>query len=176
MKSTLRAVFGGVCLEITKEYIGDLVDKYGNMILRIAYTYLKNKADAEDIVQDVFLQIIDKNPVFNDANHEKSWLVRTAINMCKNKINLFWNKNRCSIDDIAEFASYDKYSTDTSVLKAVMELPDKYRIAVYMYYYEGYSTPEISKLTDKSETAVRSLLHRARNKLKSVLKEEYDFE
>lgn len=76
-------------MEITKEYIGSLVDKYGNMILRIAYTYLKNKADAEDTVQDVFLQIIDKNPIFNDETHEKSWIVRTTINMCKNKLNLF---------------------------------------------------------------------------------------
>ncbi len=163
-------------MEITKEYIGSLVDKYGNMILRIAYTYLKNKADAEDTVQDVFLQIIDKNPIFNDETHEKSWIVRTTINMCKNKLNLFWNKNKCSIDDITEFANYDKYSTDSNVLKAVLSLPDKYRLVVYMYYYEGYSTPEISKIIEKSDTTIRSLLHRARNKLKSILKEEYDFE
>ena len=163
-------------MEITKEYIGSLVDKYGNMILRIAYTYLKNKADAEDTVQDVFLQIIDKNPIFNDETHEKSWIVRTTINMCKNKLNLFWNKNKCSIDDITGFANYDKYSTDSNVLKAVLSLPDKYRLVVYMYYYEGYSTPEISKMIEKSDTTIRSLLHRARNKLKSILKEEYDFE
>ncbi len=163
-------------MEITKEYIGSLVDKYGNMILRIAYTYLKNKADAEDTVQDVFLQIIDKNPIFNDETHEKSWIVRTTINMCKNKLNLFWNRNKCSIDDITEFANYDKYSTDSNVLKAVLSLPDKYRLVVYMYYYEGYSTPEISKIIEKSDTTIRSLLHRARNKLKSILKEEYDFE
>lgn len=163
-------------MEITKEYIGSLVDKYGNMILRIAYTYLKNKADAEDTVQDVFLQIIDKNPIFNDETHEKSWIVRTTINMCKNKLNLFWNKNKCSIDDITEFASYDRYSADSNVLKTVLSLPDKYRLVVYMYYYEGYSTPEISKIIEKSDTTIRSLLHRARNKLKSILKEEYDFE
>ena len=151
-------------MEVTKDYISDLLDKYGDMVLRIAYTYLKNRADAEDIVQDVFLRIIDKKPSFNDENHEKSWLIRATINMCKNKVNLFWNKNKCSIDDVQEFAVSDKYNTDTSVFQAVMALGEKYRVVVYMYYYEGYSTPEIAKVIEKSETTIRSLLHRARNK------------
>ena len=163
-------------MEVTKDYISDLLDKYGDMVLRIAYTYLKNRADAEDIVQDVFLRIIDKNPSFNDENHEKSWLIRATINMCKNKVNMFWNKNKCSIDDVQEFAVSDKYNTDTSVFQAVMALGEKYRVVVYMYYYEGYSTPEIAKVIGKSETTIRSLLHRARNKLKDMLKEDYDFE
>ncbi|MFQ9512137.1 MAG: RNA polymerase sigma factor [Clostridia bacterium] len=163
-------------MEVTKDYISDLLDKYGDMVLRIAYTYLKNRADAEDIVQDVFLRIIDKKPSFNDENHEKSWLIRATINMCKNKVNMFWNKNKCSIDDVQEFAVSDKYNTDTSVFQAVMALGEKYRVVVYMYYYEGYSTPEIAKVIGKSETTIRSLLHRARNKLKDMLKEDYDFE
>ena len=163
-------------MEVTKDYISDLLDKYGDMVLRIAYTYLKNRADAEDIVQDVFLRIIDKKPSFNDENHEKSWLIRATINMCKNKVNLFWNKNKCSIDDVQEFAVSDKYNTDTSVFQAVMALGEKYRVVIYMYYYEGYSTPEIADIIGKSETTIRSLLHRARNKLKDMLKEDYDFE
>lgn len=163
-------------MEVTKDYISDLLDKYGDMVLRIAYTYLKNRADAEDIVQDVFLRIIDKKPSFNDENHEKSWLIRVTINMCKNKVNMFWNKNKCSIDDVQEFAVNDKYNTDTSVFQAVIALGEKYRVVVYMYYYEGYSTPEIANVIGKSETTIRSLLHRARNKLKDMLKEDYDFE
>ena len=163
-------------MEVTKDYISDLLDKYGDMVLRIAYTYLKNRADAEDIVQDVFLRIIDKKPSFNDESHEKSWLIRATINMCKNKVNMFWNKNKCSIDDVQEFAVSDKYNTDTSVFQAVMALGEKYRVVVYMYYYEGYSTPEIANVIGKNETTIRSLLHRARNKLKDMLKEDYDFE
>lgn len=163
-------------MEVTKDYIGDLLDKYSDMVLRIAYTYLKNRADAEDIVQDVFLRIIDKKPSFNDESHEKSWLIRATINMCKNKVNMFWNKNKCSIDDVQEFAVSDKYNTDTSVFQAVMALGEKYRVVVYMYYYEGYSTPEIADVIGKNETTIRSLLHRARNKLKDMLKEDYDFE
>lgn len=163
-------------MEVTKDYISDLLDKYSDMVLRIAYTYLKNRADAEDIVQDVFLRIIDKKPSFNEESHEKSWLIRATINMCKNKVNMFWNKNKCSIDDVQEFAVSDKYNTDTSVFQAVMALGEKYRVVVYMYYYEGYSTPEIADVIGKNETTIRSLLHRARNKLKDMLKEDYDFE
>lgn len=163
-------------MEVTKDYISDLLDKYSDMVLRIAYTYLKNRADAEDIVQDLFLRIIDKKPSFNDESHEKSWLIRATINMCKNKVNMFWNKNKCSIDDVQEFAVSDKYNTDTSVFQAVMALGEKYRVVVYMYYYEGYSTPEIADVIGKNETTIRSLLHRARNKLKDMLKEDYDFE
>ena len=163
-------------MEVTKDYISDLLDKYSDMVLRIAYTYLKNRADAEDIVQDVFLRIIDKKPSINDENHEKSWLIRATINMCKNNVNMFWNKNKCSIDDVQEFAVSDKYNTDTSVFQAVMALGEKYRVVVYMYYYEGYSTPEIADVIGKNETTIRSLLHRARNKLKDMLKEDYDFE
>ena len=158
-------------MEVTKDYISDLLDKYSDMVLRIAYTYLKNRADAE-----VFLRIIDKKPSFNDESHEKSWLIRATINMCKNKVNMFWNKNKCSIDDVQEFAVSDKYNTDTSVFQAVMALGEKYRVVVYMYYYEGYSTPEIADVIGKNETTIRSLLHRARNKLKDMLKEDYDFE
>ena len=163
-------------MEVTKDYISDLLDKYSDMVLRISYTYLKNRADAEDIVQDVFLRIIDKKPSFNDESHEKSWLIRATINMCKNKVNMFWNKNKCSIDDVQEFAVSDKYNTDTSVFQAVMALGEKYRVVVYMYFYEGYSTPEIADVIGKNETTIRSLLHRARNKLKDMLKEDYDFE
>lgn len=163
-------------MEVTKEYIDRLVDKYGNMILRLSYTYLKNRADAEDIVQDVFLKVVEKQPEFSDEVHEKAWLVRTASNMCKNKIKLFWNRNKYSIDDVAEIASYDKYDTDTDVFRTVMSLPEKYRVVVHMFYYEGYPTAEIAEMTGKTDQTVRSLLHRARAKLKIMLKEEYDFE
>lgn len=161
---------------LNTDYIEELVESYGDTVLRIAYTYFKSMSDAEDAVQDVFLHIIGKTPEFKDKEYEKAWIIRVTINICKNKLKLFWNRNKCSIDEIAEAPVYDKYNTDSEVLKAVMSLPDKYRIAVYMYYYEGYTTPEIARITDRTETAVRSDLHRARGKLKEILKEEYDFE
>ena len=163
-------------MSVTKEYIGGLLDKYGDMVLRISYTYLKNRDDAEDVVQDVFLSVIDKCPEFKDSSHEKAWFVRAAINRCKNKLNLFWNKNKISADDVPEAPFTDRYSTDSGVLDAVTALPKKYKIPVYMYYYEGYSMDEIAKITDAASATVRSQLKRAREMLKNTLKEDYDFE
>ena len=160
----------------TDEHIGVLIEKYGNTILRLSYTYLKNIADAEDAVQDVFLKIIEKMPDFNDETHEKAWVIRTTINICKNKLKLFWNKNVDSLNDTKELTTSDKYNEDSTVLNAVMMLPQKYRTVIHLYYYEEYSTPEIARLLNKNEVTVRSHLHRARDKLKSVLKEAYDFE
>lgn len=108
------------------EHINMLVDKYGDMILRLSYTYLKNAADAEDTVQDVFLKIIEKSPCFNDDSHEKAWIIRTTINTCKNRLKMFRNRKVDSIDDINEIAIYDKYCEDSDVLKAVMSLSEKY--------------------------------------------------
>ena len=79
-------------MEVTKDYISHLLEKYGNTALKIAYTYLKNNADAEDAVQDLFMKIIDKNPSFADEQHEKYWIIRTTINICKNKVGTFWQK------------------------------------------------------------------------------------
>ena len=104
------------------EELAQLIDRYGNMVLRLAYTYLKNKADAEDIVQDVFLQVMEKQPEFQNAEHEKAWLVRTTINHCKNRLHTFWNRNKCSIDEIAEISKCDTYQLDSDVLKAVLSL------------------------------------------------------
>lgn len=161
---------------VTQEYISSLMEQYGNMILRLSYTYLKNQADAEDIVQDVFVKILQTKPYFQDKAHEKAWIIRVTINLCKNKRNLFWNRNKCSIDEVAEASVCDTYHTESNVLTAVLSLPDKYRIVVYMYYYENYSASKISKIINKNESTVRSLLYRVRNRLKEVLKEECDFE
>lgn len=146
------------------------------MILRLAYTYIKSQADSEDVVQEVFLKIIDKKPVFNDEEHEKSWIIRTTINICKNKLKSFWKRNVGSIDDVKEMPYYERYAEESEVLKAVMSLPEKYRIVIHLYYYEEYTTPEIAHLMERNEVTVRSHLHRAREKLKNILKEAYDFE
>lgn len=160
----------------TNEQIVKMVDIYGDMILRLAYTYLKNIADAEDVVQEVFLKIVECMPEFNDKIHEKAWIVRATINLCKNKLKLFWNRKIDPLDEIKEISATDDYDENSDVLKAVLGLPEKYRTVVHLYYYEQYSTLEIARLINKNESTVRSILHRAKEKLKSVLKEAYDFE
>lgn len=155
--------------------IEELVNNYSDMVKRLAYTYLKNDADADDVVQDIFYKVIDKSPEFSTKQHAKAWFIRATINMCKNRFKLFWNRNKQSIDSIAEAASFDSYSTDNAVLNAVISLPEKYRCIIYLYYYEQYSTAEIAKILNKNDSTIRSILHRARKKLKDILVDEYDF-
>lgn len=153
-----------------------LVEKYGNMILRLAFSYVKNLQEAEDITQEVFIKLTQNSIKFENENHRKAWILRITINLCKNRLKLFWNRNTCSIDDISGLSKNDTYDFDNNVLAAVMKLPSRQRTIIYLYYYEGYKINEIASILKKRETTIRSDMHRARQKLKTILKEEYDFE
>ena len=156
----------------TDEIISQDLDYYGDMILRLAYSYMKNLHDAEDILQDVFLQLMKNIDIFQSEEHKKSWLITVTRNMCKNKLKSGWFKSR---EALIELPYYDEYKND-DVIDAVMNLPLKYREVIHLFYYEDYSTAQISEIVDKKEATVRSLLHRGRNILKKILKEGYDFE
>ena len=158
-----------------EERVGILIEKYGDMILRLCYTYHKNMPDAEDSAQDVFLKILEKLPEFNDEAHEKAWMIRVTINTCKSRLRWFSLRHASSIDDV-DIPVMDKYGDDRGVLEAVMALPERFRTVIHLYYYEEYSTPEIARLTGRPETTVRSDLHRARKRLRAVLGGGYDFE
>ena len=101
---------------------------------------------------------------------------RVTSNICKNKLKLFWRRNICSIDEVQEHPYYDEYSSENLVYKSVISLPAKYSTVIHLFYYEGYKTTQIAEITGQKESTVRSLLHRAREKLKPILKEMYDFE
>lgn len=162
---------------ISKEQINiqaeRLLDEYGNSILRLAYSYLKNMSDSEDVLQETLIQFIKAMPLFETASHEKAWLLRVTINICKNKIQ--YNKIR-STDELSENLMADEKEDLAFVWEAVKELPFKYREVIHLFYHEGYATAQIAEMLSKNETTVRSLLHRGRSKLKEVLKEVYDFE
>lgn len=128
----------------------EVVDKYGNMVYRLAISYLKNTHDAQDIVQEVFIKYYNNEGKIQSEEHLKSWLLRVTINLCKNKLMLFWHKNVCSIDEIKEQAYSDNYE-DNTVLEAVLALPVKYRVPIHLYYYENYKTPEIAKILGKGK-------------------------
>lgn len=156
------------------EIIEEDLEHYGNMILRLSYSYLKNIHDSEDILQDVLIQLIKKKPDFEDDEHKKSWLLCVTRNLCINKLKSSWFKHR---NELIDLPYYDEYLNDNSyVLEAVMKLPLKYREVIHLFYYEDYSTAKIALIINKKESTVRSLLHRARNILKNTLKEGYDFE
>ncbi|MBP2032844.1 RNA polymerase sigma-70 factor (ECF subfamily) [Clostridium algifaecis] len=156
----------------TDEIISKALDDYGNMLLRFSYSYMKNIYDAEDVVQEVFVQLLKNVDTFNSEDYKKNWLICVTRNICKNKLKSSWFRRR---GKLIEMPYYDEY-TDNSVLNEVMNLPLKYREVIHLYYYEDYSTVKIASILNKKESTVRSLLSRGRNLLKKVLKEEYDFE
>ena len=156
--------------------IENLVNKYGDTVYRLAFSYMKSKQDAEDVSQDVFIKLFEYNGKFENEKHEKLWIMRVTSNICKNKLKLFWRRNICSIDEVQEHPYYDEYSSENLVYKSVISLPAKYSTVIHLFYYEGYKTTQIAVITGQKESTVRSLLHRAREKLKPILKEMYDFE
>lgn len=143
-----------------------LVNTYSDLILRLSYTYLKSTQDGEDICQTVLLKLLTGGEVFDSPEHEKAWVIRTAINACKDELRSFQRK-AVPLDELAEAAAPDAPRSD--VLDAVMALPEKYREAIYLFYYEGYSTKEIAALTGRSEAAVSAHLSRGRKKLRTIL-------
>ena len=149
------------------------LDTYGNTILRLAYSYLHNMSDAEDILQDTLIKYIQSAPVFLTEGHKKAWLLHVAANLSKNKIN--YNKIR-ETDELEETLVAEEREDLSFVWEAVKALPEKYREVIHLYYQEGYPTKEISKILSRNESSVRSDLKRGREALKQVLKEAYDFE
>ncbi len=150
-----------------------LLNEYGDNILRLAYTYLHNISDAEDILQDTLIQYIRTAPAFENSFHEKAWLIRVAGNLSKNKIK--YNNIRLT-DELKDNLEAQCQKDLSFVWEAVKQLPIKYREAVHLYYYEGYSTAETAKILGRKESTIRSDLKRGREKLKEILKERYDFE
>lgn len=154
--------------------IENILDTYGNAILRLAYSYLHNISDAEDILQDTLLKYMQtSSAMFLSESHKKAWLLRVAANLSKNKIN--YNKIR-ETDELEETLIAENREDLSFVWEAVKTLPVKYCEVIHLYYQEGYQTKEISKILNRNENSIRSDLKRGREALKQVLKEAYDFE
>ncbi len=154
-----------------KVYISSLVDKYSDMVYRAAYHALCDTHFAEDITQEVFLKLCRNMPDFESEEHEKAWILRVAINMCKN-----YNKRvytHPSVELSETIPINDEYNADGSVFDAVKALPEKYRTAIYLYYFEGYQIKEIAQIMKTNQNTVSSLLMRARKKLGAMLEGDY---
>ncbi len=142
-----------------------IYEKYVDMVYRICFLYFKNKADTEDAVQNVFLKLFTLNPIFQDENHRKAWLIITSKNMCKNSVKHWW-KSKVSFEE--KEISAEDYKDET--LDILLQLPKKYKTILYCYYYEGYSTNEIAFMLHMKEATVRSDLYRGRKYLHELLK------
>jgi len=152
----------------TKDYIEKIIDKYSDMIIRIAYIQMKNMSDAEDAAQDVFLKLIEKPRYFESSDHEKAWLIRVAINLCKDRKKMAWLRKNKTIPLQDSLCNITQEKSEK--LEAIMELPMKYRSIILLYYYEDYSIKEISNIMGIKEATIGSQLHRARELLKTKLK------
>lgn len=148
-----------------------LVYTYSDLILRLSYTYLKSTHDAEDICQTVFLKLLTSGQTFDSPAHEKAWIIRTTANACKDALRSTFRRRTVALEAAASTAAPE--APDNAVLEAVMELPENYREAVYLHYFEGYSVREIAGLLGRSEAAVTAHLSRGRHKLRTTLGGEY---
>lgn len=150
-----------------------IAEKYLDSVYRATLTYCKNKENAEDAVQNAFIKLFSTDTVFTDDEHIKKWLIRTAINDCKNVFVSFRSKKVISIDELDTEPSYIEHDADTNELFGIITtLPQNYRTVIYLYYYEGYSVKEIAEIVGTSESNVQNRLMRARKKLESMLKKE----
>ena len=142
------------------------------MLYRVAYSFMKNGADAEDMVQETFIRLLRSGMVFDSVQHEKAWLIVTVSNLCKSALRSPWRR-RESFDSLTEPPTVEDPAPDET-LQAVLALPEDYKLPVYLYYYEGYQTAEIAEMLRVAPATVRSRLSRARQKLKLTLGGVYD--
>lgn len=156
----------------SEKEITEIYERHVDMVYRICFSYLKNTMDTEDMVQNTFMKIFDSSITFDGPEHEKAWLIVTASNLCKNHLKHWWQK-RGDLEDYHGAESQD-FKGESELLDAVQRLPEKYRIVLYLYYYEGYDTNEIAKLLNKPSSTIRNDLHRGRKSLKEMIGEDLD--
>lgn len=160
-----------VMILVTQEALNDLsraIQQYGHSVQSLAFVYLRNRFDAEDIAQDVFVTYLRKAPVFTSAGKERAWLMKVTANLCKTCLR---SRHREEIPLTEDISYLPK--EESAVLQAVLELEDKYRIPIHLHYYEGYTLEEIAKMLRVRPGTVGSWLSRGREKLRKRLEEDY---
>lgn len=145
-------------------------EKYMDAIYRIAYSWTKNPDDANDVTQDVLVQLYKTTNEFESDSHMKNWLMKVTVNRCKMIFRSPWSKLE-DIENYVETLGFEE-ETHLDLFLAVMNLDKKYRVPLMLFYYEGYSTAEIASLLDIPEKTVSTRLFRAKGKLRDYLKEE----
>ena len=145
-----------------KERIRHLVDRYSRSLHRLAFAYLRNTADAEDVAQEVFLQYLKAAPEFQDGEHEKAWLIRVTVNRCKNELKSGWWRLRRPLPDDLSYMAEE----ESDLLRSVLALDEKYRLPIHLHYYEGYAIKEIAGILGEKPATVGTRLARGRELLR----------
>lgn len=158
--------------DVSAKTTEEVIDLYGDMVYRVAFTHVQVKADADDVFQEVFLLYCKKKPVFESEAHRRNWLLNVTLKICKKVSWGAWQRRTSPLEDYPQLAvSMD--DAGFSVFSAVQHLPAKYRIPVYLYYYEGFSVNEIAELLGRRPGTVKSDLFRAREQLREQLKGDF---
>jgi len=160
----------------SEEEVRNTIHLYGDSVKRICMVYLKNSADTEDIFQNVFIKYTTHSPHFESDEHEKAWILRVAINECKDFLKSFYKRNIFPTQpDLLIHQQTTSLSTEHSeVLEIVLSLPRRYREVIYLFYYEEYSAIEIATILNKNVNTVYTRLARGRSMLKAELGDEGD--
>lgn len=144
----------------------ETIEKYADTVKRICFMYIKNHADVDDIMQEVFIKYLLHNGKFKSELHEKSWISLVTANQCKDYLKSYWKRNVSPIGE-SEFEAPEE--NESYVLEYIKMLPEKYRMFIYLVYYEGYTVSEISKMMGINANTVYSGLFRARALLKNYI-------
>ncbi len=172
-----------------QEKLQEKIDSYSDMLFKIAYARMGNRADAEDVVQETFYQYFKASRIFEDEEYEKAWLIRVTLNGCRKVWRSGFNHRRSDLSDLEQISPEQEQETGEgspeeafldkerarTVLEAVWKLPVTYRDVIHLFYYEELSVKEIAAILERKVSTVTSQLTRGRELLKKSLKEEYDF-
>lgn len=151
-----------------EQEITEAISKYSDLVRRLCMIHLKNRADTEDIFQNVFLKYALNSGTFESDEHEKAWIIRVTVNACKDLLKNFFRSHTVPLESITE-SSADITPDHREVLEAVLSLPQKNREIVYLYYYEEYTAAQIGKILGKNVNTIYTILNRSRKMLKDQL-------
>lgn len=151
----------------------ELFERYQDNLYIIAFNVCKNAEDAKDVVQDTFMQYYSVKKEFESEQHIRAWLIRVAINKAKNVNHTFWRRNKVPLEDYMETLAFQTPESE-ELFETVMNLPEKYRIVIHLFYYEDYSVREIADILKLSESNVKVRLSRGRTLLREQLQEGWE--
>ena len=155
---------------MTKEAFAQAVEEYGDTLFRVAYSCLRNRSDAQDVMQETLLKFYMEKKPFQSPQHEKRWLIRVAVNESKKLLRSAWRRRSVPLEERDEAVTFDTLAQQ-ALFEEVMALPPKYRLAVYLYYYESFSVRQIAEALGANPSTVQTWLMRARGLLRESLQE-----
>lgn len=153
---------------MTEEKIEKYIRLYHGAVFRLAYSYLKNRADAEDVCEEAFIKLYLYSGTFETDENCKAWLMRVAVNLSKNLLKSCWFSRRSELDESISASE----NFDCGISETLKSLPPKYRLVIHLHYYEGYTAREISEITGTPVSTVTTHLSRAREQLRKLLEKE----